>query len=186
MSSERQDLERQLDQVVADAHAVVGGLASHQVNWRPARDRWSVGECVSHLNVGIRAALPALDRAIESARARGYSGHGPFRYGWFARWMVRSMEPPPQRRFTTFPVFQPAPAPHDAALLLAEFAAVRDELRARLARAEGVDWRRARVTSPASRLLRLPFGAYVAFLLAHDRRHLWQARQVRNDPGFPA
>jgi hypothetical protein len=53
-------------------------------------------------------------------------------------------------------------------------------------RAEGIDWARARVVSPASRFFRLPFAAYVAFLLAHDRRHLWQAREVRNHPAFPA
>jgi len=26
----------------------------------------------------------------------------------------------------------------------------------------------------------LPLGAEFAFLLAHDRRHVWQARQVRD------
>ncbi len=186
MAADRHGLERQIDGVMAEARALLAGLTGEQINWRPGPDRWSVGECVSHLNVGIRAALPALDRAIETARARGHAGSGPFRYGWIARWIVRSMEPPPRRRFTTFPVFYPVAAPHDAAALEAEFAEVRDALRARLAGAEGVDWRRAKVTSPASRFFRLPFGAYVAFLLAHDRRHLWQARQVRNDPAFPA
>ena len=91
-----------------------------------------------------------------------------------------------QRRMKTFPVFQPVSARHDAAALIAEFRAARAELRERLARAEGIDWGRAKVVSPASRFFRLPFGAYVAFLLAHDRRHLWQAREVRNQPGFPA
>jgi hypothetical protein len=35
-------------------------------------------------------------------------------------------------------------------------------------------------------MVRLPLGAYFHFILAHDRRHLWQARQVRNAAGFPA
>jgi hypothetical protein len=186
MGSDRQDLERQIDDATAEARRVLDGLSAAQVNWRPAPGRWSVGECVSHLNVGIRAALPALDRAIETARARGRTGAGPFRYGWFANWMVRSMEPPPRRRMKTFPIFEPEARAHDAAALLREFTEVRAQLRERLGRAEGLDWRRARVVSPASRWFRLPFGAYAAFLLAHDRRHLWQARQVRNDPSFPA
>jgi hypothetical protein len=29
-------------------------------------------------------------------------------------------------------------------------------------------------------------GPCFAFLAAHERRHLWQAWQVRKDPGFPA
>jgi hypothetical protein len=186
MTSERAAFDRQLDAITTEAERVLAGLSEDQVNWRPSRDRWSVGECISHLDVGIRAVLPALDRAIETARARGLVGAGTGRYGWFASWMVRSQEPPVRRRMTTFPVFQPVAARHDAARLLAEFRTVRGELRERLARAEGVDWGRAKVVSPASRFFRLPFGAYVAFLLAHDRRHLWQAGEVRNHPRFPA
>jgi hypothetical protein len=33
--------------------------------------------------------------------------------------------------------------------------------------------------------LRLPLGAYFAFVIAHDRRHLWQARRVRDAAEFP-
>jgi len=183
---DRQELERQLEAAAADLHALLAGLTEAQINWRPGPDRWSIGDCVSHLNVSDRAVLPALDRAIESAVAHGWKAQGSFRHGWFTRWMIRSMEPPVTRRFRTFPVFAPVDARHDAAMLLADFAATRAELRERLARADGLDWGRTRVTSPVSRWLRLPFGGYLAFLLAHDRRHLWQARQVRNDPAFPA
>jgi hypothetical protein len=186
MGFDRPDLEQQLDRSIEEARAVLDGLTPDQVNWRPAPDRWSIGECISHLNVSIRAVLPALDRAVETARERGFAGTGTGRYGWFANWMVRAQEPPVKRRVKTFPVFQPVAARHDAARLLPEFRAVRGELRERLARAEEIYWGRAKVVSPASRFFRLPFGAYVAFLLAHDRRHLWQAREVRNHPGFPA
>lgn len=33
--------------------------------------------------------------------------------------------------------------------------------------------------------VRLPLGAYFAFILAHNRRHLWQGREVRSSPDFP-
>jgi hypothetical protein len=52
-------------------------------------------------------------------------------------------------------------------------------------RADGLDLKRAVVTSPASRFFRMSLGAYLAFLAAHDRRHLWQARQVREAEAFP-
>jgi hypothetical protein len=186
MTPERDDLERQLAAIATEADAVLAGLTEAQVNWRPSPERWSIGECISHLNVGIRVVLPALDHAIESARERGWTGTGPFRYGWLASLMVRSQEPPVKRRIRTWPIIQPVTERHDAARLQAEFHAVRRELRERLTRAAGLDWKRAKVQSPVSRFVRMPFGAYLAFLLAHDRRHLWQARGVRNQPGFPA
>jgi hypothetical protein len=33
--------------------------------------------------------------------------------------------------------------------------------------------------------IKLPLGARLAHLTTHDRRHLWYAEQVRNDPNFP-
>jgi hypothetical protein len=62
---------------------------------------------------------------------------------------------------------------------------VRDQLADRVRTADGLDLKRQRVISPVSRLLRLPLGAYFAFVIAHDRRHLWQARNVRAAPEFP-
>src|SRR6266545_284985 len=63
-------------------------------------------------------------------------------------------------------------------------AVVRDQLAERVRQADGLDLARVRTISPVNSLLRLPLGAYFNFILAHDRRHLWQARQVRNAPGF--
>jgi len=40
--------------------------------------------------------------------------------------------------------------------------------------------------SPGSRLLRMSLGDALALVLAHERRHLWQLRQLRADPAFPA
>jgi hypothetical protein len=42
-----------------------------------------------------------------------------------------------------------------------------------------------RTASPFSKLLRFTLGQVFALNTAHGRRHLWQARQVRIDPGFP-
>jgi hypothetical protein len=34
--------------------------------------------------------------------------------------------------------------------------------------------------------VKMPLGARFALITAHDRRHLWQAEQVRNHASFPA
>jgi hypothetical protein len=31
----------------------------------------------------------------------------------------------------------------------------------------------------------MPLGGQLLLATTHDRRHLWQAEQVRNDPAFP-
>ena len=168
---------RQLDAIRADARQLVAGLSDAEFNRRPAAGRWSAAECLDHLNM-VRKVLPAIDRAITNAAARGLRSDGPFRYGWFARWMIRSFEPPPRRRFRNPTLLEPAHQPLAPDAVLQEFLSLRDALTRRGRQADGLDLQRAIVVSPVSRFFRMPLGGYFAFLLAHDRRHLWQARQA--------
>ncbi|HVD88716.1 MAG TPA: DinB family protein [Jatrophihabitantaceae bacterium] len=188
MNPDLQEMLRQLEGIKADGHAVCAGLTESQFNWRPGEGRWSIAECLVHLNRAVSATLPAFDRAISEGRAKGRTapgGGGPARYGWFSRWMIGSMEPPPKRRMKTFPIFQvPVGGSHAIVRVLPEFVAVRDQLADRVRQADGLDLRKNRTVSPVTRLLRMPLGAYLQFVITHDRRHLWQARQVRNAPGF--
>src|SRR6266571_4311511 len=157
MHAELEDDLRQIAAVKAEAQRLLAGLSDAEFNRRPAPGRWSAAECLDHLNA-IRKVLPAIDRTIAGARARGLRSDGPFRYGWFTRWMIRAFEP------------------LATSAVLREFLSLRDELAARVRAADGLDLKRAIVVSPVSRFVRMPLGGYLAFLLAHDRRHLWQAR----------
>jgi hypothetical protein len=185
MPSEFQAMLDQLDAIKRDGEAIVSGLSDAQLNWRQGPARWSIADGLQHLNVSVTKAMPAFDQAIATGRAKSQFATGPFRYGWFARFVAGSMEPPPKFRMKAPSMVQvPLTATYRAADLLPEFFRVRDELARRVRQSEGLDLARVRTISHVNRLLRLPLGAYFQFILAHDRRHLWQARQVRNDPRF--
>lgn len=185
MTPELQDLLRQIEAVKAGGQALCAGLSESQFNWRPRPGRWSIAACLKHLNVAVTQTFPAFDRAIETGRAKGRFAPGPFRYRWVSRMIVSSMEPPPKFRMKTQAIFTPPPAPSYAlGQVLPEFLDVRDGLADRVRRADGLDLAGNRVISPASTFVRMPIGAYFQFILAHERRHLWQAREVRNAPGF--
>ncbi|HET8713155.1 MAG TPA: DinB family protein [Gemmatimonadales bacterium] len=185
MNAETQAMLDQLEAIKQEGASIAAGLSDAQFNWRPGPERWSIGQNLNHLNVGDLQVLPAFDRAIAEGRAKGKTASGPFRYGWFSRFMIREMEPPPRRRIKT-PLKGSAGADHRPDAVLVEFARVRDELARRVRDSDGLDLAGIRTISPVNRLIRLPLGAYFAFILAHDRRHLWQARQVRVSPDFPA
>ena len=50
--------------------------------------------------------------------------------------------------------------------------------------ADGLDLARAKTPWPF-KWTKMPLGALLTHMTTHDRRHLWQAEQVRNDPNFP-
>ena len=181
MTAELQVMLDQIDAIKRDGEAIASGLSDDRFNWRPASDSWSIAECLQHLNVGVTKTLPAFDRAIAEGRSNRQFAPGPFRYGWFSRMMVASMEPPPKFRMKAPRLIRVSVGgSYRGAVVLPEFAVVRDGLAERVRQADGLDLAHVKTISPVNRLLRLPLGAYFNFILAHDRRHLWQARNVRN------
>jgi hypothetical protein len=68
---------------------------------------------------------------------------------------------------------------------MAAFRAYQVQYIERLGQASGLDLARARVTSPVAGWLRLPLGSVFAATVAHEQRHLEQARRVITTPGFP-
>lgn len=184
MEPELKSLRSEYGEVSEEALALAGALSDRQFRWRPAPDRWSVGACLEHLARTAEAYFPGLESAVAKGRAKSLLGEGPFRYGAISGWLVRMMEPPPGRRLPTIRRFEPAPSPPKEPTLNA-YRAAHERYRSFLEQADGLDLRRIKVRSPVTPLLRLPLGRAFAFLLAHERRHLWQARQVRNDPEFP-
>jgi hypothetical protein len=173
----------QLTSINQDMPGVAGPLSEAQFNWQPAPGRWSVGQNVEHLNITTERYLPVLRAAIADARAAGRLKPGPFALGFFERLFVAVMEPPPRWRVKTRPAFvAPSQLSHDATLH--RWTALQGELAGVIREAEGIDLGAIKVKSqfgPVSWTLNGTF----TFLLAHQRRHVWQAREVRNSPNFP-
>jgi hypothetical protein len=175
---------QQFEQLADEAGALVHALTDEQFNWRSAPERWSIGQCLEHLNVTARVYLPKLDEGIAEAIRRGLYGEGPFKYNWFGRMFVRSQEPTTRMKYKTAKVFQPSPS-RPKQETVAAFRAYQVQFVDRLRQANGLDLARARVKSPAINLLRMPLGSGFALMVAHERRHLQQARNVFADPEFP-
>ena len=177
-------LRHQYEQFFAEADAFVGTLDDEQFHWRPHPDAWSIGECLEHLNMTARAALPRIDEAIAEAIGRAVQGDGQFTPSWVDRLVLRTTEPPSRWRMWSPAELRPAPSvPREEVM-----SALRDyqqQFIDRLQRANGLDLGRARVTSIASRWVRFPLGTGFALIAAHERRHLRQALNVSSMPGFP-
>jgi hypothetical protein len=174
----------QLLAVDQDVPGVAGGLSASQFNWRVDGGRWSIGQCIEHLNLTTERYLPVLHKAQADARAKDWLRTGPFALGFFERWFLQFMEPPVRRRTRTSPAFVAGPN-LDPLTTLERFARLQSGLRECIREAEGLDLKRIKVRSQFGPISWTLNGTY-AILLAHERRHIWQARQVRTDRAFPS
>jgi hypothetical protein len=158
-------------------HLLVDRVAANRWAYRTDPKRWSVAECVAHLNLSSAAYLPLLTHAVAEARAVGTPAPGRYRHnpvGWL---LWRTMGPPVRLRTRTIAAFVPsatAPAPQ----LVAEFEQLQEAQVALLRAADGLPLGRVMVTSPFNARVRYNLYSCFAILARHQHRHLWQAEQV--------
>jgi hypothetical protein len=176
-SAEVEDLKRQFAAIVADARALADSSSEDAFNRQPAPGRWSPAQCIEHLNITARKMLPGLNGAAEKIRQQGTPASGPTRHGWLMGWLIASMEPPPKRRFKTGTAFVP-PSQLSKTQVMNDFLALHDELARTLESLNGLDLNGATMPSPFFKLLRYKVGSAFALHAAHDRRHLWQAKEA--------
>jgi hypothetical protein len=160
---------------------LVAGLTDAQFNWSPAPGRWSIGECIAHINLSERGIIKSVDRLIEEAGSRQLRSEGPFSHGFVGNFFVRSNNPPYRMKVKTSADLIP-PRNQQLEPTAAEFQKLQDEMLERIQRAAGLNLSavRRKIAGP----LKLTLGQWIAFGASHGRRHLWQARQVKNNPAF--
>lgn len=160
------------------ARRVTKGLTEEQWGRRPSGGSWSIAECLVHLNLTSERAIPIIDEAIATGRERKIEGTGPFRRGLIGWALLRFLEPPYRMKVRTSEPFVPARV-EPMAETLERFDYLQLELQGRVDRAAGLDLNRLRVTSPFAEQVKYNLYVFLAVLPVHQRRHLWQAEQVR-------
>ena len=175
----------QIDAVRLGARALVEDLTAGQFVWRPDPRRWSIGQCIEHITRTVQLYPAKIETMLVEARARKQRGELPYREGFVSRLFVSGMEPPPRMRVRTMRRVEP-PVQLDRQVVMSDFERALDRFAELIVSADGVSLRHARMPSPFAPIFKFTLGQVFAMNLAHARRHLWQARQVRKEPGFPA
>lgn len=180
MHADITSLDDQYEAVEADTRAVVAALTEERGSWRAMADSWSVAECLDHLAATNRVYLQPMRTAAIRAHDRGRQRRGPATPGMIGRWFANTFEPPPKPRskFKAPAAIRPrtGPALADAT---ASFLATHAEVRAFLRSYADLDLAGVTFPNPFVPLVRFSLATALHVIAAHERRHLWQARRVR-------
>ncbi len=185
INSEVERLLHQNEVVVMDARGLAAGLTGEQFNWVPETGGWSAGQCLEHLNITHGKWLPLFEEAIRQGREKGMFSDGPFIYGFLSRMFLRILEPPVRRMKAPAPAGFHPEGELDPTRVVKEFEGCHARQKDALMAANGLNLEKIRVPSAFSKRLSYSLGMGFWINLAHDRRHIWQARQVCLSPGFP-
>jgi len=160
------------------AQALVLGLAPEQLSKQPEAGKWSVAECILHLNATAAVVQPLIEKAIGQGRQDKKVGAGPFDIGVKGRLLVWIAEPPPKFRIRAPKNVRPPAQIDDPGKLLPDFMKTQDEWERLIRESAGLDLAKIKV-GPLFSPFRQRLAASFPWMMAHQRRHLLQAENAK-------
>jgi hypothetical protein len=176
MKFDVQSVSRDIADSRRRAHALSDAVSADQLMRRPDPGKWSIAECVAHLNLTADTVQKFMARGIEQAKQEKRVGQGPFSIGPKGRLMVWIAEPPPKFRIRAPKNVRPPAAIDDPLQLLPAFLKAQDEWERLMHEQEGLDLAKIKVGKGA---FRVRLAAALPWMMAHQRRHLLQAENVK-------
>ncbi len=102
------------------AQELASGLTAEQLTLRSDPAKWSIAECIAHLNVTAATVQPFMRQGIERGKKEKLLGKGPFKFGIKGRLLIWIATPPPKFRMRAPKRVAPPAAIPDPTRLLPE------------------------------------------------------------------
>ena len=177
MHPQLQSIADELREATARLHRLSGAIRPDRWSVRNDPARWSIAECVEHLNLTSAAYVPILEAGLSEARKLRLPAPHRLRRG-FMGWLLWKLTGPGFRgRMQTVPAFVP-PGTTRGSAAAAEFERWQSTLLALLTAADGLPVGQVQLRSPFNAKVRYSWFGGFAILAHHQHRHLQQAERV--------
>lgn len=163
--------------------ALTGDLTPRQFNFRPAPDRWSVGQCIEHVSVSMGVYLDPMEPVIEEADLPGEEPYG--RGTFLGRLLVGALRKP-KGRYRAPRRFRPSQSELDPEAVRQKFRRQTARMERALREADGLALGRIKMGWPVFGLIKISLAQAFELQAIHTERHLDQAERVTRAEGFPA
>ncbi|PWV54151.1 DinB family protein [Chitinophaga sp. S165] len=179
-----QALRLQIDDLLKTANEQFVTAPEEVLLRQPAPDKWSVAQCLDHLNAYSRFYVPVMEQAIQS-RLTGSLPPAPsasFKSGLLGNYFTKMMEPKPDgtagTRMQAPKAYRPL-SDLDAAKVVAEFIEWQQRTKALLDQAKHVNLQKIKIPTTLGNWLKFSLGDTFRFVIAHERRHMAQALRAK-------
>ena len=184
MHPQLEGLSEEFSHLENSTRRLIEGLIEPQLRWRPADNRWSILDCLDHLCRTESRYLEEIDRALPQVGRLAAVPEQAFRHGWLGSLFLWLLGPPNKLAAKTLPEMVPT-SDRPLQETIDEYFSLLNEFQDRLQRADGHDLKTTVLTSPFNSRFRQNLGLALAIQATHARRHLAQARKVREHANYP-
>jgi hypothetical protein len=183
MRAQLAKLMRELNHAETRLVRLVDSLPAEKWPIRRDPDRWSVSECVAHLNLTSEAFQPRLERALAEARKLPRMQRKAYRRDLFGAVFGAMVGPLPSirgvriGRVKTTPPFVPR-GDDEPNVLIAEFKRHQNEFRRVIEEGDPFQLDKVTIISPFGEKVRYNCFSALTMITRHEERHLQQAELV--------
>jgi hypothetical protein len=135
---------------------------------------WSIAEVLEHLIISADSYVNLMKPIIQ-AKTGPADANTMWKPTLMGGLLTASQRSP--RKMPTARVYKPGPSPRPH--VLEEFVRRQEEIGRLIAEAGTMDWRRVRIRSPVTSLLRMNLGDAFTVLVVHAERHAAQIERVK-------
>ena len=184
MNEELPNLIEQVHDIAEDAQKTFGTLSAEQLNWKPNADQWSVAQCLEHLIVSNAAFFPLIKKIANGEYRPSFRERLPLLPRFFGSVILGAVQPQAQRKFKAGPKFLPSSSAIDGNIV-SRFKNQQQEVIENMKMTQNLNLRKIIITSPVASFATYSLLDAFRIVVAHEQRHLEQAKRVMKAEGFP-
>ena len=150
-------------------------LTINQLNKKEHVDKWSILECLEHLNRYHAYYNGAIKQGL--AAAKSTTVNKPYKNGWFGKMSIDMMSPDNAKKQKAIAKFNPVGSQLTKETMTT-FLAYQQELLTLLEQAKGKNINQRKVPVEFFKLMKMKIGDALDFVVTHEQRHILQAQAV--------
>jgi len=179
LTGELRKLAEEFGQMKIDAAVFLSGVTDKEFNKKPDTKKWSIAECIDHLIIVGYDYSGMFEDGLKLAEEKNLRSSGNFKNSWFAQRFINSVEPPVRIKARVPRKWMPA-AKINKAKATTAIMQLQDRWIELIIRSVGLDISRIKLPSPPTKLIKFSAFETLGVQSAHQRRHLEQAKKVKN------
>ncbi|HNV99332.1 MAG TPA: DinB family protein [Chitinophagales bacterium] len=154
-----------------------GSLTSEQLNWKPNPNTWSIAQNLDHLIVVNETYYPVLASLKAGTYKTPFIAKIGFMVSFLGKTVLKAVQPDRKKKMKTFPIWEPASS-MVIGDMLNRFQNHQNELIQKMESAKELVEQGVVISSPANRHIVYTLETAFDIIVAHEQRHIEQAKEV--------
>jgi len=163
-------------------------LSKDQLRWKSNENSWSIIECLEHIVLSGDYYLKEIKKKFDKKIPSNTPINIQYNPGLIGNYSTKSMEPKEGKikvKMKTLKRMKPGKSQLDTDRIIDKFQNYQKETLALLDKSRFYDLGKIKINSSLGILIRFKLGDAFRFVIAHNQRHMLQAKNVMKYPGFP-